>query len=110
MNKHIPTIFANQHTYPDIMAYGQNNERDWFHPLIKDRYEEGGYAQLQPGDLVKFVMLNKDDTSKKNTPVGEFMCRLVSNGANHEYEHLKALFGDFIPGWNFTHVIRVNKL
>jgi hypothetical protein len=109
MNKHIPTIFANQQTYPAIMSYGQNNEHDWFHPLILQQFIDGKFAELQPGDLVRCVMLNKNDDGT-NKKVGEFMCRLVSNGTNQEYEHLKTLFGDFIQNWEFTHVIRVKKL
>ena len=63
-------------SYAVILAWGQNNAADWFHPVTRGEFVQG-IESLKVGDIVPFVV---DGVSKQ--------VKVVSTGANLSLIHI----------------------
>ena len=80
----MPAILqATKESYSKILAWGENNMNEWYHPVSRAQFAQG-LSSLNPGDSVEFVLEGVSRT-----------VQVVSVGKIYEYPLMRHVNGDF---------------
>ena len=77
------TLYADSERYKKIMAWGQNNSDEWYHPVARHEFARG-LTTLKVGDTIPFKL---DDISQ---PV-----KVLDIGTIYDFPKLRHANGDF---------------
>ena len=96
----MPAILqATKESYSKILAWGDNNTNEWYHPVSRAQFAQG-LSSLNPGDSVEFVL---EGVSRSVEVVS--ICNI------YEYPLLRHVNGDFqISSLYVERVIRVKLI
>ena len=78
-----PILYADNETYEKILAWGDNNRDEWYHPLSRSDLTRG-FNTLKAGDYIDFIL---DGVSSK--------VQVVSSISSSVYGKLKHVRGEF---------------
>lgn len=94
----MPALYATTETYASILAWGQNNSTEWYHPVSRAQFT--GLSGMKVGDTVEFIL---DGVSK---PV-----QVLEIGEIYEYPLLKHKNGEFtLSEMRADRVVRVRAV
>jgi len=95
----VTALCATKETYSRILAWGQNNVDEWYHPFSRSQYAQG-LSKLTVGNTVEFIL---DGVSNQ--------VRVLTVGEIYTYPLLKKTNGDFnIPDMYVDRVIHVKRI
>jgi hypothetical protein len=94
-----PFLCATKETYAHILAWGENNSNEWYHPVSRPQFAQG-LSTLQTGDTIEFFL---DGVSSK--------VQILNVGEIYDYPLLKHINGEFnLSNMYVDRVIHVKRI